>query len=153
MSVVFEWRRWTISPEHDAQSGDKAIVKALNVAIKHSPEDPVNVFGELWRSWNESFPKGCVLVTLTLGPNPQDQHSVQQLRLWFGEPASFRKSGYVDSMGHNLIVHIGGHEKDLIEITKWLIKKEEFREGLYYEAPGKNPWTRSDSNIIVWRRI
>jgi len=121
-------------------------VDAINVALRDvrgsgrlgDPPNAETLFWNLMQAWHNSFPGKCVLITLT----QEKDHDTQQLRAWFGEPASFR-SGYVDSMGEHLIAHASGPLAELKELIPVLLpigKMGEFKQEL-------------QKNVIAWCRI
>lgn len=143
--MYFEWERWRPDENHICDAPDKVLVDAINIALQNArgsgrlgdPPDAKTLFWMLMQAWHDSFPGKCVLVTLT----QEEGHDTQQLRTWFGEPASFR-SGYVDSMGKHLIAHASGPLTKLKEIVPVMFptgKKGEFKQGL-------------QKNVLTWRR-
>ncbi len=78
-----------------------------------------------WEEWNRQFPGQWKFVTLA-----RRDHDGYQLRLWFGEPYSYRPD-YVDSMGHNLAVHIFAREYergDMMLLIEFLLKNYKFEK-------------------------
>jgi len=86
---------------------------------KSYPYDGMEKFLEDWRAWVKQYPRRWKLVTLTGRPNHDDFY---QLRLWEGEPHSFRPD-YVDSMGKNLVAAVSGiSRRQLQHLVELLLK-------------------------------
>lgn len=130
---------------HGCDAPDKILVHAINIALQNArgsgrlgdPPNTETLFWMLMQAWHNSFPGKCVLITLT----QEEGRDTQQLRAWFGEPASFR-SGYVDSMGKHLIAHAAGPLTELKDLIPGLLphgKMEEFKKQI-------------EKGVTVWRR-
>ena len=96
----FEFCQW--HPNPDIHSHDDA------AAVAGKRGEDLDGLLQLWQEWLSAFPSALKTVTLTSDP----ERGYVQLRFWFGEPSSIRR-GYVDSCGHNLVVHIGGPASEL----------------------------------------
>lgn len=143
--MQFEWVRWRPDENHECDAPDKVLVDAINVALRNvygsgrlgDTPNAETLFWNLMQAWHNSFPGKCVLITLT----QEGVSDTQQLRAWFGEPASFR-SGYVDSMGKHLIAHAAGPLAELRDLIPGLLphgKMEEFKKQI-------------EKGVTVWRR-
>ncbi|MCX6712135.1 MAG: hypothetical protein NT041_00400 [Candidatus Vogelbacteria bacterium] len=140
----FFWDRWEQTEDHSVDCPDKALVGAINKALDVRRAE--EVFTGLWQCWWKKFPSSCVLATMTQNHFNGNR---QQLRFWFGEPNYFG-SNHVDSLGHHLIVTVGGEVGKLRDLVNKILPTEQFEEGVV-EPEDKNNHTMP-SQIVVWRR-
>ena len=145
MSLTISWRRW--SPNNEKHDTKDLLAKVIRRGLRDTKEDEqqkIHEFFELWDYWNKQYPERFILITLTARPWGLSSISSQQLRLWFGEPRSFRPE-YVDSCGDNLIVHIHGEDEQLLSLVRVMRNGKDFREG---EEGGCRTWRRISSSTI-----
>jgi hypothetical protein len=140
--MTISWRRWAPTDHHDASAPDSPLVEAIDYALENEAYH-VSFCG-LWESWLSCFPDSFVLATLTQSPQNEVRHGSQQLRLWFGEPSNFRPA-HVDSIGHNLIVHISGDKHRLHRLVENVILPPVDAD---FEAkPDEH------EGVMVWRKV
>lgn len=96
----FEFYQWHPNPEIGAYE-DRA-------AVEGKRGEDLDKLLQLWQEWLKEFPNALKLVTLTT----DEEEGYVQLRFWFKKPDCLSR-GYVDSGGHNLIVHISGPASEL----------------------------------------
>lgn len=136
------WRRWRPTDHHDANAPDSALVEAIDYALEN--EACRVSFRDIWRSWLQCFPGSFILATLTQSARNKLFRGGQQLRLWFGEPSSF-KPDYVGSMGNNLIVHIFGDKHRLHRMVKNAILPP--ADADFEAKPDEH------EGVMAWRRV
>lgn len=137
-TMTISWKRWEPTDHDDANAPDSPIVDAITTALRS--ESRRVEFRGIWKYWLNCFPNSFVLATLTQSP----RREAQQLRLWFGEPNNFNPR-HVDSMGHNLIVHMSGDKHRLHRRVANVVLPP---TDVGFEAkPDEH------EGVMVWRRI
>lgn len=149
--MIVIWERWEqTTPNHWTECPEMALVEAINKALdsRHARD----VFLKIWKYWWQTFPNACVLATMTQDEWKKcHEDDVQEFRLWFGEPNCF-STKHVDSMGHNLIVHISARTAELKRLIWEILPKDNFKEGLEKSLKEEKRITGCQ-DIITWRRI